>query len=155
MRQDRVSQRRSSADVLNTAEGLDVTVVGDIRERLDVEQHLTCGRLHAGARSDVPNPFRAVVELHRILSLSGRPLLTVPAAYPYHAVPQDLLGALHVTCCSCRLASYSTRCRSVSWGNRVARGRSLWYWAHDQLPRDALLRRDPDNPVLLSVYARK
>lgn len=141
-------------DVLNIAEGPDVTVVGDIQSCPQIADNTYDVVVCTQVLEHVPNPFRAAAELHRILKPGGRLLLTVPAAYPYHAVPQDYW---RFTRDSLQLL-FGELFREVQiepWGNRVVVVAAYWYWAYDQLPRDALLRRDPDNPQILSVYARK
>lgn len=141
-------------DVLNIEPGPGVTVVGDIQSCPQIADNSYDVIVCTQVLEHVPNPFRAAAELQRILKPGGRLLLTVPAAYPYHAVPRDYW---RFTRDSLQLlfGEHFGEVQIEPWGNRVVVVAAYWYWAYDQLPRDALLRRDPDNPQILSVYARK
>lgn len=141
-------------DVLNIAPGPGVTIVGDIQGCPQIPDNTYDVIVCTQVLEHVPNPFLAAAELTRILKPGGRLLLTVPAAYPYHAVPQDYW---RFTRDSLQLL-FGEQMRELqldAWGNRVSVVASYWYWAYDQMPRDALLRRDPDNAQILSLYARK
>ena len=141
-------------DVLNITPGPGVTIVGDIQSCPHIPDNTYDVIVCTQVLEHVANPFLAAAELARILKPGGRLLLTVPAAYPYHAVPRDYW---RFTRDSIELL-FGERLRDLQiepWGNRVSVVASYWYWSHDQLPRGALLKRDPDNAQILSLYARK
>ncbi len=141
-------------DVLNIVPGPNVTIVGDIQSCSQIPDNTYDVIVCTQVLEHVPNPFLASSELIRILKPGGRLLLTVPAAYPYHAVPRDYWrftrDSLHLL-----FGEHLHDIQIEPWGNRVSVIASYWYWAYDQLPRDALLRRDPDNAQILSLYGRK
>lgn len=141
-------------DILDVQPGPDVTIIGDLQDCPEIANDTYDVIVCTQVLEHVPNPFRAVAELHRILKPGGRLLVTVPAAYPYHAVPRDYwrytkdsLGLL-----------FGERFKDVtitSYGNRLTVVAAYWYWMQDHLPRAALLQQDPVNPTILAVYARK
>lgn len=141
-------------DVLNIEAAPGVTIVGDIQGCPQIPDNTYDVIVCTQVLEHVPNPFLAAAELSRILKPGGLLLLTVPAAYPYHAVPRDYW---RFTRDSLQLlfGEHLHELRIDPWGNRVSVVASYWYWTHDQLPRAALLRRDPDNAQILSLYARR
>lgn len=141
-------------DIVNVAPGPDVTIVADIQHcpqiRDDSYDVIVCTQV----LEHVANPFLAAAELYRILKPGGRLLLTVPAAYPYHAVPRDYW---RFTRDSLQLL-FGPPFRDLTiagYGNRLTVVAAYWFWMRDHLPRRALEAADPDSPTLLSVHARK
>jgi SAM-dependent methyltransferase len=76
-------------DISDVQPGPTVTIVGDIQACPEVPSDSYDVIVCTQVLEHVPNPFAAVAELHRILKPDGRLLLTVPACFPYHAVPRD------------------------------------------------------------------
>lgn len=71
-------------DVLDVAPGPDVTIAADLQHYPDVPDNTYDVIVCTQVLEHVPNPFD-------ILKPGGRLLVTVPAAYPYHAVPRAAL----------------------------------------------------------------
>lgn len=144
----------SQYDIFNIEAGPGVTIVGDIQDCPQIPDNTYDVIVCTQVLEHIPNPFLAAAELYRILKPGGRLLLTVPAAYQYHAVPRDYW---RFTRDSLDLL-FGERLQEMQiepWGNRLSVVASYWYWSYNQLPRRALLKRDPDNAQILSVYGHK
>ena len=141
-------------DIIDVAPTPAATIVADIQRCPAIPDNTYDVIICTQVLEHVANPFLAAAELFRILKPGGRLLLTVPAAYPYHAVPRDYW---RFTRDSLELL-FGERFREleiVPWGNRVTVVAAYWFWSYRQVPRPALTRPDPDNPQILSAYARK
>jgi ubiquinone/menaquinone biosynthesis C-methylase UbiE len=141
-------------DVLDVHPSAHVTIVGDLQHCPQIADNTYDVIVCTQVLEHVPNPFAAAGELHRILKPGGQLLLTVPAVYPYHAVPRDYW---RFTKDSLDLL-FGERFRHVEivgYGNRLTAVAAYWYWMADHLPRAALYTSDPTNATLLAMYARK
>src|SRR5262249_2508938 len=137
-------------DIINVQEGPDVTIVGDIQNCPQIPSNCFDVIVCTQVLEHVANPFLAVAELRRILKPGGRLLVTVPAAYPYHAIPHDYW---RFTRDSAQLL-FGERFEDVritAWGNRLSVVGTYWFFMRDHLPGRALRQPDPDNPSLISV----
>ena len=141
-------------DIIDVARAPGVTIVADIQHCPAILDNTYDVIICTQVLEHVANPFLAAAELFRILKPGGRLLLTVPAAYPYHAVPRDYW---RFTRDSLQLL-FGERFRDLQiapWGNRVTVVAAYWFWAHYHVPQHVLTQIDPDNPQILSVCARK
>jgi SAM-dependent methyltransferase len=148
------SEQIERYDILDVQPGPTVTIVADLQDCPQIEDNTYDVIICTQVLEHVPNPFKAVAELHRILKPGGHLIVTVPAAYPYHAVPRDYW---RFTKDSLELL-FNERFKDAqvtSYGNRLTAVAVYWYWMQDHLPRAALLKPDPANPTLLAVSARK
>jgi len=141
-------------DIVDVAPGPAVTIVADLQDcpniPADTYDVIVCTQV----LEHIANPFLAAAELHRILKPGGILLLTVPAAYPYHAVPRDYW---RFTRDSLQLL-FGERfgdLEIVGYGNKLTVVAAYWFWMRDHLPRRALMQPDPDSPALLALYGRK
>ncbi|MCC6580557.1 MAG: class I SAM-dependent methyltransferase [Phycisphaeraceae bacterium] len=101
----------------------------------------------------VANPFKAAGELKRMLAPGGTLLLTVPASYPYHAVPHDYW---RYTPDSLRMLFGDAGDVEVrTYGNRVVVVAAYWKWSAGDVPRHVLDQRDPDYPTIIALRLRK
>ena len=141
-------------DVLDVTPGPDVTIVADLQHCPHVSDNTYDVIVCTQVLEHVPNPFAAVAELHRVLKPGGRLLVTVPAAYPYHAVPRDYWRFTRDSL-DLLFGTQFSDVRITSYGNRLTAVATYWYWMRDHLPRAALLYPDPNNPSLLAMSARK
>jgi SAM-dependent methyltransferase len=144
----------SQYDVLDVVPGPAVTIVADIQNCPNVPDNTYDVIVCTQVLEHVANPFRAAAELRRILKPGGQLLLTVPAAYPYHAVPHDYW---RYTRDSLQLlfGDGFQNLAITAYGNRLTVVAAYWFWMRDHLPRQALQAADPDSPTILAVYARK
>lgn len=140
-------------DILDVAPGPEVTIVGDI-QRTAIPDNTYDVIICTQVLEHVANPFLAAAELYRILKPGGRLLLTVPSAYPYHSAPgdywrftRDSLGLL--------FGAPFSDVQITPYGNRLTVVAAYWYWTQDHLSRRAMQQPDPNNPLLIAVYARK
>lgn len=141
-------------DVLDVSPGPKVTIVGDLQNCPQIPDNTYDVIVCTQVLEHVPNPFLASGELYRILKPGGTLLFTVPAAYPYHAIPKDYW---RFTRDSLQLL-FGERFENIeitAYGNRLTVIAAYWYWMRDHMPRRALLAQDPDNPNLLAMIATK
>lgn len=141
-------------DIMDVVPRPEVTIVADLQDCAAVPDNTFDVIVCTQVLEHIADPFKAAVELHRILKPHGRLLLTVPAAYPYHADPNDYW---RFTRDSLQLlfGKYFYQLEIKGYGNRLAVVATYWFWMSYHLPRRALNQPDPNNPVLLSMYARK
>jgi hypothetical protein len=144
----------SQYDVLDVAPGPAVTIVADIQNCSDISDNTYDVIVCTQVLEHVANPFRAAAELRRILKPGGRLLLTVPAAYPYHAVPRDYWRFTRDSLQLLFGDGFQNR-TITAYGNRLTVVAAYWFWMRDHLPRRALQASDPDSPTTLALYARK
>jgi SAM-dependent methyltransferase len=141
-------------DIMDVVPRAEVTIVADLQDCSHVPDNTFDVIVCTQVLEHIANPFKAASELHRILKPNGHLLLTVPAAYPYHADPNDYWRFSRD---SLQLL-FGERFQQVQiqgHGNRLTVVATYWFWMSYHLPRRALTQSDPNNPVLLSVYARK
>lgn len=141
-------------DIIDVDPGPDVSIVADIQRCEVIPENSYDVIICTQVLEHVANPFLAVAELYRILKPGGRLLVTVPAAYPYHAIPRDYW---RFTPDSLQLL-FGDLFEEVSikgYGNRLTVVAAYWFWMKDHLPRRALLENDPNSPALLALSARK
>jgi SAM-dependent methyltransferase len=141
-------------DIVDVAPGPEVTIVADLQNCPEIASDTYDVVVCTQVLEHIANPFLAAAELHRILKPNGILLLTVPAAYPYHAVPRDYW---RYTRDSLQLL-FGERFDDlaiVGYGNKLVVVAAYWFWMRDHLPRRALMQPDPDSPTLLMVYGRK
>ncbi len=141
-------------DVLDVAPGPGVTIVADLQHCPQVPDNTYDVIICTQVLEHVPNPFAAVAELYRVLKPGGCLLVTVPAAYPYHAVPRDYWRFTRDSL-ELLFGTQFSDVRITSYGNRLTVVAAYWYWMRDHLPRAALLHLDPNNPSLLALSALK
>jgi SAM-dependent methyltransferase len=141
-------------DVLGVAPGRGVTIVGDIQQCPQISDNSFDVIVCTQVLEHVPNPFLAVSELHRMLKPGGILLLTVPAAFPYHADPQDYWRFSRD---SLKLL-FSSTFRDLEikgCGNRLVVTAAYWFWDANQLPERAIQAHDADTPLLLTLVGKK
>ena len=141
-------------DIVDVVAGPAVTIVADIQHCPVIPDNTYDVVVCTQVLEHVANPFLAAAELFRILKPGGRLLLTVPAAYPYHAVPRDYWRFTRDSL-QLLLGGRFRELQIVPWGNRVTVVAAYWFWSQGHVPRPALTQADPDNPQILSAYARK
>lgn len=141
-------------DVVDVAPGPHVTIVADLQSCPQIASHSYDVIVCTQVLEHIANPFLAAAELDRILKPGGHLLLTVPAAYPYHAIPRDYWrftrDSLQVL-----FGERFPDLQIIPYGNRLTVVAAYWFWMADHLPRRALQAPDPDNPNLIALYAHK
>ncbi len=141
-------------DVMDVVPRAEVTIIADLQNCVAVPDNTFDVIVCTQVLEHIADPFKAAAELRRMLKPGGRLLLTVPAAYPYHADPHDYW---RFTKDSLQLlfGEHFNQIEIKGYGNRLAVIATYWFWMSYHLPRRALEQSDPNNPVLLSMYARK
>ncbi|NJP07110.1 MAG: class I SAM-dependent methyltransferase [Chloroflexaceae bacterium] len=141
-------------DILDVIDRGEATIVADIQHCPEVASNTYDVIVCTQVLEHIANPFKAIAELQRILKPGGTLLLTVPAAYPYHAIPQDYWrytrDSLHLL-----LDPGFEQVTVHSYGNQLVVVAAYWYWMADHLPRQALMTSNPDCPTILCAYAIK
>jgi SAM-dependent methyltransferase len=141
-------------DIMDVVPRSDVTIQADIQDCPQIASHTYDVIVCTQVLEHIANPFKAASELHRILKPGGKLLLTVPAAYEYHADPHDYW---RYTPDSLRLLfdPLFTEVTLHTYGNPLIVVAAYWYWMADHLPTAALELHDPRAPTILCLYAVK
>ncbi|MCG8352919.1 MAG: class I SAM-dependent methyltransferase [Chloroflexales bacterium] len=141
-------------DIMDVIEREDVTIRADIQDCPEIADDTYDVIVCTQVLEHIPNPFKAVAELQRILKPGGRLLLTVPSSYPYHASPQDYWRYTRDSL-QLLLDPLFKDVTIYSYGNQLIVVAAYWFWMADHLPRRALDMVNPDSPTILCVYAVK
>jgi SAM-dependent methyltransferase len=149
-----IQSQITAYDIMDVVPRTDVTILADIQNCPEIPSNTYDVIVCTQVLEHIPNPFKATAELHRILKPEGQLLLSVPAAFPYHAAPKDYW---RYTCDSLHLLldPLFNQVTLHSYGNQLVVVAAYWYWMVDHLPRKVLDIVNPDSPTIICVHAVK
>ncbi len=148
------SEKITGYDIMDIVSRPDITILADIQNCPEIANNTYDVIVCTQVLEHIANPFKAVIELHRILKPGGKLLLSVPAAFPYHAVPNDYWrytrDSVHLL-----LDPLFSKVILHNYGNQLIVTAAYWYWMVDHLPHQSLDIVNPDCPTIICAYAVK